>query len=146
MTSLYQSMVLNAVKDALNSVRETLELPLVRVDELNTQGDSASVGIEEGSGSIERLSDCTGTAMHGVLRISLVYRVMQSVVGSDDLKYATILDNAYQYLRQNYKSIDLTNAFIDSVSQPSGAVLSAIYQGGVKDFKTIIVVEYERRV
>lgn len=144
MTTQYQSLVLKGIRDALNSARGSLEIPKVAVDELSTQKDSISVGIETGEGSKERIADCTGTAFSGSLRVSLVYRAMQSVSGMDDLTYTTLLDNCYQYLRVNYKSISGTNWFIDGITQPEGAVLSQVYQGGVKDFKTIILVEYER--
>lgn len=146
MTTKYQSVVLKGIRDALNSVKATLEIPKVSVDELSTQKDSISVGIETGEGSKERIADCTGTAYSGTLRVSLVYRAMQSVSGMDDLNYMTLLDNCYQYLRANYKSISGTGWFLDGITQPEGAVLSQVYQGGVKDFKTIILVEYERSV
>lgn len=146
MTAKYQSLVLKGIRDALNSARVSLEIPKVSIDELSTQKDSISVGIETGSGSQERVADCTGTAYSGTLRVSLVYRAMQSVSGMDDIEYATLLDNCYQYLRTNYKSISGSTWFIDGITQPEGAVLSQVYQGGVKDFKTIILVEYERSV
>lgn len=144
MTTKYQSLVLKGIRDALNSARSVLEIPKVMVDELSTEKDSISVGIEAGTNSIEKLADCTGTAMAGTIAVSVVYRVMQLAVGIEDLTYTTLLDNCYNYLRTNYKSISGTNWFIDSVSQTEGAVLSSVYQGGTKDFKTVIVINYER--
>lgn len=144
MANKYQSLIVEKIRDYLNSNKTVLGIPKIAIDELSTQRDSISMGIESGEGSIERIADCTGTAYAGVLRISFVYRVMQSVSGNDDLTYITLLDNLYNFLRMNYKSVSINNAFIDSVSQNQGAVLSQVYQGGVKDYKTMINVTYER--
>lgn len=144
MANKYQSLIVEKIRDYLNSNKTVLGIPKIAIDELSTQRDSISMGIESGEGSIERIADCTGTAYAGVLRISFVYRVMQSVSGNDDLTYITLLDNLYNFLRLNYKSVSINNAFIDSVSQNQGAVLSQVYQGGVKDYKTMVNVTYER--
>lgn len=144
MANKYQSLIVEKIRDYLNANKTVLGIPKIAIDELSTQRDSISMGIESGEGSIERIADCTGTAYAGVLRISFVYRVMQSVSGNDDLTYITLLDNLYNFLRMNYKSISINNAFIDSVSQNQGAVLSQVYQGGVKDYKTMVNVTYER--
>lgn len=144
MANKYQSLIVEKIRDYLNANKTVLGIPKIAIDELSTQRDSISMGIESGEGSIERIADCTGTAYAGVLRISFVYRVMQSVNGNDDLTYITLLDNLYNFLRMNYKSISINNAFIDSVSQNQGAVLSQVYQGGVKDYKTMVNVTYER--
>lgn len=144
MANKYQSLIVEKIRDYLNANKTVLGIPKIAIDELSTQRDSISMGIESGEGSIERIADCTGTAYAGVLRISFVYRVMQSVSGNDDLTYITLLDNLYNFLRINYKSVSINNAFIDSVSQNQGAVLSQVYQGGVKDYKTMVNVTYER--
>lgn len=144
MANKYQSLIVEKIRDYLNANKTVLGIPKIAIDELSTQRDSISMGIESGEGSIERIADCTGTAYAGVLRISFVYRVMQSVSGNDDLTYITLLDNLYNFLRMNYKSVSINNAFIDSVSQNQGAVLSQVYQGGVKDYKTMVNVTYER--
>lgn len=144
MANKYQSLIVEKIRDYLNANKTVLGIPKIAIDELSTQRDSISMGIESGEGSIERIADCTGTAYAGVLRISFVYRVMQSVSGNDDLTYITLLDNLYNFLRMNYKSVSIDNAFIDSISQNQGAVLSQVYQGGVKDYKTMVNVTYER--
>ena len=144
MANKYQSLIVEKIRDYLNANKTVLGIPKIAIDELSTQRDSISMGIESGEGSIERIADCTGTAYAGVLRISFVYRVMQSVSGNDDLTYTTLLDNLYNFLRMHYKSVSINNAFIDSVSQNQGAVLSQVYQGGVKDYKTMVNVTYER--
>lgn len=146
MANKYQSLVLESLCTALNSASATIGIPKVKIDELSTQKDSISMGIEAGTSSVEVASDCTGTSMHGTLRISIVYRVMQSVEGNDDLGYCTLLDSVYHYLRKSYKSISISGAFIDNVTQPEGSVLSHVYQGGVKDYKTVVAVEYERSI
>lgn len=144
MANKYQSLILEKIRDYLNANKTALEIPKITIDELSTQKDSLSMGIENGAGSTEQIADCTGTAIAGTIQVSFVYRVMQTMSGNEDMTYTTLLDNIFNFLRTNYKSISINNAFIDSVSQNQGAVLSQVYQGGVKDYKTIIIVTYER--
>lgn len=141
-----QTDVIRGIISFLNDNATLLELPVVKFDELSTSKDSMCLTTTKDILPQEKVADVTGTAFRGTLYLSLTYRVMSSKVGMKDLDYAKVLDNAYEYLRQNYKSIEDEFFFIDNISQKSGGVLETVYSGGVKDFNSVFIVTYERSV
>lgn len=141
-----QTDVIRGIISFLNDNATLLELPVVKFDELSTSKDSMCLTTTKDMLPQEKVADVTGTALRGTLYLSLTYRVMSSKVGMKDLDYAKVLDNAYEYLRQNYKSIEDEFFFIDNITQKSGGVLETVYSGGVKDFNSVFIVTYERSV
>ena len=141
-----QTDVISGIVDFLNQNSELLNLPVVKFDELSTSKDSMCLTTTKDMQPQEKVADVTGTAFRGTIYLSLTYRVMSSKVGMKDLDYAKVLDNAFEYLRQNYKSIEGEFFFIDNLTQKSGGVLETVYSGGVKDFNCTFIVAYERSV
>lgn len=144
MANVYQSYIIEGIVEYLNEYAETLDIPSIAVETLSTSQDNIALSCVSGNGSVESLSDVTGTAFTGVLNITIRYRVMQSVLGSDDLSYEDTLNAIYELLRNNRRSITFDNAFIDDVRQTSCGHLAVVYDGGVKDYESNITINYER--
>lgn len=115
-------------------------------DKLSTSKDSMCLTTTKDSAPVEKPADVTGGYVSGTLRLGIVLRVMKVQSGMQDLDYIKICDALYQFLKSNYRSIKNDEFYIDKVSQISGAKLDAVYQGGVKDFRGIFEVTYERKV
>lgn len=139
-----QVNVIRGILSFLNANKSELNIPNIKFDELSTSKDSMCLATTEGSTPIETIADVTGTAFRGKLELNLIYRVMLSRDGSKDLDYIGVVDNVLDYLKKNYKSIEDNFFFIDNLTEKSRCTLETVYSGGVKDFKGIFVVSYER--
>ena len=80
------------------------------------------------------------------MRLSIVFRMMKSSSGMQDLDAISVVDSLYSYIKNVYKSVNSDIFYIDKVSQISGAKLDTVYQSGVKDFRGIFELSYERKV
>lgn len=140
-----QADIIKSVIDYLNT-EYPKSIPKISFDELSTSKDSICITTSEDSKPIEKVADVTGKWLSGVVNISIVYRAMLVTNGLNDLSYIKVIDDIYNFVKSNYKSIKNNDFYIDSVSQVSGGLLDVIYQGGVKDFKGIVKLSYERRL
>ena len=141
-----QINVIRGILSFLNTNKAELGIPNIKFDELSTSKDSMCLATTEGSTPVETIADVTGTAYKGKLELNLIYRVMLSRDGSKDLDYIGVVDNILDYLKRNYKSIEDNFFFIDNLTEKSRCTLETVYSGGVKDFKCVFVVNYERSV
>lgn len=120
-------------------------IPRCLFDELSVNKDSICITTVGDGNPVEKIADVTGKWLSGVLRLRLTYRIMSSSIGNDDVKFIGVVDDLYNNVRLNYRSIRGDNFYVDKVSQVSGAKLDAVYSGGVKDFCGIFEINYERR-
>lgn len=141
-----QANVIRGILSFLNTNRQYLGIPNIKFDELSTSKDSMCLATTEGSTPVENIADVTGTAFRGKIELNLIYRVMLSRDGSNDLNYIGVVDSILDYLKKNYKSIEDNFFFIDNLTEKSRCTLETVYSGGVKDFKCVFVVNYERSV
>jgi hypothetical protein len=139
-----QVSVIRGILSFLNTHRNELGIPSIKFDELSTSKDSMCLATTEGSTPVETVADVTGTAFRGKVELNLIYRVMLSRDGTKDLDYIGVVDSILDYLKKNYKSIEDEFFFIDNLTEKSRCTLETVYSGGVKDFKGIFVVNYER--
>lgn len=145
MLSKGQADVIKSIVDYINTNYKNATIPKVLFDELSTSKDSICITTAEDTTPSEKMADVCGGWLRGVVDISLTYRKMLLDKGNKDLEVIKQLDDIYDFIRKNYKSIETDDCFIEQVTQKSGAKLDAVYQGGVKDFKGIISIVYERR-
>lgn len=141
-----QVNVIRGILSFLNTNSHYLGIPTIKFDELSTSKDSMCLATTEGSTPVETIADVTGTAYKGKIELNLIYRVMLSRDGAKDLDYIGVVDNVLDYLKKNYKSIEDNFFFIDNLTEKSRCTLETVYSGGVKDFKCVFVVNYERSV
>lgn len=141
-----QVNIIKAVSAYINDNYKKTKIPHVYFDELNVKHDSICITTSKDSKPTEKVSDVTGKYYHGVLNLDIVYRVMSTISGDDDLDIIEIVDDIYNFIKSNYKLIVTNNCYIDSISQISGAVLDTVYSGGVKDFRCTFSIDYERKV
>lgn len=139
-----QVNVIRGILSFLNTHKDELGIPNIKFDELSTSKDSMCLATTEGSTPVEAIADVTGTAYKGKIELNLIYRVMLSRDGSKDLDYIGVVDSILDYLKRNYKSIEDEFFFIDNLTEKSRCTLETVYSGGVKDFKCVFVVNYER--
>lgn len=141
-----QVNVIRGILSFLNTNKSELGIPSIKFDELSTSKDSMCLATTEGSTPVESIADVTGTAFRGKIELNLIYRVMLSRDGSKDLDYIGVVDSILDYLKKNYKSIEDSFFFIDNLTEKSRCTLETVYSGGVKDFKCVFIVNYERSV
>jgi hypothetical protein len=147
MFSSAQSGIIKLVVDFINEnfSKETgVEIPNITFDELSVDEDSICLSSVKDNPNTEKLADCTGKYYSGVLPLSIIYRVMQSVDGIDDLNYIDIIDTLVFYLRNNKDRLETDNFYVESISQLQGGKLDTVYDGNVKDFRGMFQINYER--
>lgn len=147
-----QAAIIKDIVDYINTnIKDTddLKLPELKVDELSVRNDSICITTTGDTVPTEKLADVTGLYVTGSLTLSVVYRKMLVNKGNDDLKITNELDTIIDFIsqRKNYKNIlnDDLNYFVSKITVKQMSRLDKVFDGGVKDFKGIIVVEYERR-
>lgn len=141
-----QTLVINSLIDYINSNYKFPGKYKLLFDELFTNKDSICITTVTDSTPNEKLADVTGGYVVGTIRLSIVFRMMKSSSGIQDLDAISIVDSLYSYIKSVYKSVNSDIFYIDKVSQISGAKLDTVYPGGVKDFRGIFELSYERKV
>lgn len=146
MLSSNQSKIITDLIDYINKSYNARDIPNIVFDELSVKKDSICISTYQDSSPVEKVSDVIGSYVTGTLTLNIVYRVMSITSGNSDLDFIAIVDDIYNFIMSNYKLLQGDNYYIDKVSQISGAKLDTVYSGGVKDFRGIFEISYERKV
>ena len=139
-----QSMVVNALIDYINDNYQFEGKYRLAFDELQTSKNSICLTTSSETAPYEKIADVTGTAYTGTVTLAIVYRVMKTEKGIQDLEHIGVVDSLYDFIKANYKSVKSEDFFIDKITQNSGGKLDATYSGGIKDFRGIFTLNYER--
>lgn len=141
-----QSFILRSLLDYLNDNYTFEGSYKLKFDELSTSKDSICLTTSGDSTPVEKVSDVTGRYLSGTIRIAIVYRMMKASTGSQDLDAISIIDSLFSFIRSSYKLLMSDKFYITNVSQISGGKLDTAYATGVKDFRGIFELSYERQV
>lgn len=138
------------IKDLISYLRENYTFPTdVKLDfnMLNTGKTCMCLALNEDNKVIEKVADVTGTAMSGTIILDVVYRTMALTNGLSDLDMTEVIDSLIDFIKLNYReNVGVTGFFVESIKCDSRGVLSKVYQGGVRDYKGIFTLKYERMV
>lgn len=145
MLSEGQAKVIKALVDYVNQHYRFEGKYKLAFDELSTSRDSICITTTGDSVPYEK-PDVTGTYMHGTVDLAIVLRRMKTNSSDSDLECISEVDNLYKYIKSIYKEIDSNTFFIDWVALISGAKLDVAYAGGIKDYRGIFTLTYERKV
>lgn len=117
----------------------------MKFDELKQDKESICLTTSDESVITEREIDVTGSFIEQSITFSIIYRVVgSSIRGNTNLSSIAFLDDIVFDLKSTFYSIGLQNALITEVNQSKGSFLDIIYDGGIKDFKTVVEVKYIR--
>lgn len=139
-----QARVLQTLIDYINDNYKPENKRKLLFDELSTSKDSICLATSTDSAPTEKLADVTGNYYAGTLTVNIVLRIMKNAKGIDDLTAISECDDLYSFILSNYKNITADDFYIDKITQLSGAKLDSVYSGGVKDYKGIFTISYER--
>lgn len=140
-----QAKVIKALVDYVNKNYKFKGKYKLAFDELSTSRDSICVTTTGDSIPYER-PDVTGTYMSGTVDLAIVLRRMKTSSSETDLDCISEVDDLYKYIKSIYKEINSNTFFVDWVSLVSGAKLDVAYAGGIKDYRGIFTLTYERKV
>lgn len=141
-----QTLVIRSLIDYINKNYKFNDKFKVTFDSLQTNRDSVCLTTTVDSTPVEKPADVTGDYLSGTLRLAIIYRLMQVPNESKDLEAINAVDDLYRFIKSKYKEIKGETFFIDKVSQISGAKLDTVYAGGIKDYRGILELNYERQV
>lgn len=150
MKDMYENTPSNVLKHVIKDFNTKYEKVLkmkMKFDELSVRDSSLCLTTSVDSDINEKLCDVTGNYMGVSMNLTLIYRVCSTRTNSSEhLNYISTLDDIYEKLKSVFTGIKLDNAYVDSVSLLHGAKLDMTYDGGIKDFKLMFSVYYERRI
>lgn len=140
-----QAKVIKALVDYVNKHYKFKGKYKLAFDELSTSRDSICVTTTGDSIPYEK-PDVTGTYVSGTVDLAIVLRRMKTSSSETDLDCISEVDDLYKYIKSIYKEINSNTFFVDWVSLVSGAKLDVAYAGGIKDYRGIFTLTYERKV
>lgn len=140
-----QAKVIKALVDYVNKHYKFKGRYRLTFDELSTSRDSICVTTTGDSIPYEK-PDVTGTYVSGTVDLAIVLRRMKTSSSETDLDCISEVDDLYKYIKSIYKEINSNTFFVDWVSLVSGAKLDVAYAGGIKDYRGIFTLTYERKV
>lgn len=138
------------VKDLISYLRDNYTFPTgVKLDfnMLNTSKSCMCLALNNDNTITEKVSDVTGLYVTGTIVFDVVYRTMALTNGTSDLDATEVIDNLIDFIKLNYKqNVGVNGFFVEKITCNSSGVLSRVYQGGVRDYKGIFTLTYERMV
>lgn len=135
-----KKLLLEKLLEFFNSVSSVL----VNLDDLSTTKDSICICETE---TVQEVPDLTSpNYVSGNGTLSIIYRGITIDDGIDDMNYTSYLDSLTSSLIKSYKTIQGNGYSVDAVKILQSSKIDAVYPDGTKDFKTLVQIDYQRKL